>query len=665
MAEITKFKAVEFKPPFVVVKGGYTRPDIAAVFWNVTNKITKGKDLTGIPIDEWNQFKKELRELDNTSLDVVPEVWVKIDEYLNAPTFKVELHNDHIAIRNSHKSAQYDWKIRCMSGCVFDASSGRGYFKLNKSEAHNIFEVMGNIPNVVYDEDVKEFIIKQIESRSNLDKIAKLEDAEFDEKLIQGLMPRPFQKVGVAFIEGADGRALLGDEMGLGKTWQALMYTQKQNFQKVIVVCPASLRINWAREIAKLTGEFPYILNGTIPTNHDIVKLMTKPPRFVLCNYDILGRKKEIVSETKDKDGNTHIKQDTLWPWIEVLKLYKAEFMIVDEAHYMKNPAAQRTQALLMLNEVPKILAMTGTPVLNRPGELWPILNILYPSQFPIYETFLRQYTYDNKRARNVEELRKLLKNIMIRRLKKEVVKELPPINRINEFVELSENARESYNQVLEGIYLTMKEWGVGVKQSDVTNILVQLLRLKQVCAFDKMNFVAELATEIYDSASEGEYKKVLVFSQFVDVAHGVAKRLGSECVYFSGETDMKERMRLVDRFQNEDEVHFLVATTKVASEGLNLTKAGSVIFCDLMWTPASHSQAEGRAYGRIADSHSINSYYVIAEKTIEEWIIEMLKFKDGVIKETVEDLNNDRDESVAMDIIKRIREEMWTFKRA
>ena len=662
--EVTKFKVVEFKQPFVIIKGNYTRPDIAAVFWQVNQRINKGVELTGIPISEWNQFKNALRELKGVSLDIPAEIWVKLDDYLNAPTYKIELKEDHIAIRNSHKSSQYDWKIRCMSGCVFDASNNRNYFKLNSSEAYNIFEVMEGIPNVVYDEGVQEYIIKQVEDRSALDKIAKLEDADFDNTLVQGLSPRPFQKVGVKFIETTNGRALLGDEMGLGKTWQALMYAQAMKFQKVIVVCPASLRINWAREIYKLTGEFPYILSGTIPTNHDITKLMVTPPRFIICNYDILGRKKDITSVKQSEDGIKHVKNDVLWPWVEVLKLYKAEFLIIDEAHYMKNPAAQRTQALLQMGEIPKVLAMTGTPVLNRPGELWPILNILYPGQFPVYETFLRQYTYDNKRARNVETLRKVLKNIMIRRLKKDVVKELPPINRINEYVELSEGGRKAYNKVMEGIYKTMESWGQGIKQSEVTNILTQLLRLKQVCAFDKMEFVAELATEIYDSASEGDYKKVLIFSQFVDVAEGIARRLGNECVNFCGKDSQAERMKLVDEFQTNDDIHFLVATTKVASEGLNLTKAGTVIFTDLMWTPASHSQAEGRAYGRIADSHSINSYYVICEKTIEEDILELLKFKSGVIAETTEELNKDRDESVAMDIIKKIKEEMWTFKK-
>lgn len=661
-----KFKVVEFQPPYMILEGATDREDVQKLLWNTSGRVVRGNIKNGIPVYQWDSFRDALRALDGVSLSVDTKAFSALHEYLNAPNVSIDIKDSHFAIKVYEKGEQYRYKIQRLVGIIFDYGSGKNYWKLNLTEAWHLFDDLKDIPNVVYSESAQEYITKALESRNKLDNIAKLEDIELILDL-KGHELRSFQKVGVKFMETAECKAILADEMGLGKTWQAIALAMLIMAKKVLVIAPASLKPNWVREIYKLTGETAYVLSGTSPTNHDILKLITQPSRFIVCNYDILARKKTVEKVTVDEDGIKHIDKSDLWHWVEVLKLYNPDLIIVDEAHYIKNPTSQRSQAVrLFSSTAPRIIAMTGTPVLNRPSELWALLNLLHPEQFPAYETFIRQYTYDGKRPRNAEELRKTLKNVMIRRLKKDVVKELPPINRINEYYELSQEAKTQYNLVMSGIYKTLESWGVGVKQTEVNNVLVQIMRLKQICSFDKMEFIAELANEIYDSAEEDDtHKKVLIFSQFIDSAHGIAKRLGHECLWFSGNADPKERQAIVDRFQNEPEIKYLVATTKAASEGLNITAAGTVVFADLMWTPAAHSQAEGRAFGRISDSHSINSYYVIAEKTIEDSIIELLNFKTEVINSTVEGLDKDRDTeaSVAMDLIKKIKEEMWTFK--
>ena len=657
-----KFRVDEFSPPYIILKGDYSREDISNLLWNTPGRVAKAHDTNGIPVGVWSEFRQKLFELENTDIVVSSGAMEKIYEFLAAPNISVGMISDHFAIKIHEKGVGYRWMVANLPGCVFDNSSGRGYYKLNLSEGYRLFEDLKEVPNLVFTEECQEYIKNQIKSRAELDKVAKLEDVSLHIPSFNGEF-RPFQRVGIKFIDLAEGKAIVADEMGLGKTWEGLGYSELILSPKTLVVCPASLKPNWCREIRLRTGEEPYVLSGTKPTNVDIINLLTSPKRYVIANYDILARKQETYKEGIDGNGMKHIEKGNLWYWVEVLKLYKPALLLIDEAHYIKNPDSARSIAVRMFKDVPKIVAMTGTPLLNRPGELWPILNLLFPSQFPAYETFLKQYTYNNKRARNSEELRKMLKNSMIRRLKKDVIKELPPINRINEYFELSEAAKASYNKVMAGVYQTLKSWGGEIRQSEVTNVLTQILRLKQVCAFDKMDFIAELATEIYDSAEDSPYKKVLIFSQFVDVANGIAKRLGQEAI---SAIDMKpeERFKVVDKFQNEEDIHFLITTTKAASEGLNITKAGTVIFADQMWNPAAHSQAEGRAYGRLNDSHSITSYYVIAEKTIEEWIMDMIDRKFKIIKEVVEDLNDIRDESIAMNLIQKLKEEMWTFKK-
>ena len=659
----TQFRVTAFDAPYVILDGEYEREDIKNLLYNTVGRAARGNRTNAIPVSAWAEFRTCLVSLEKVSLTVSMDAQKAMYEFLAAPNITVEKTTTHFAIRIHDKGIGYRWKIQSLPGCVWDGSPDKKYYKLNLSEGYKLFEDLNDIPNIVYDEQCKNFIEQQITQRAELDKIAKMEDTELVIPSFRGDF-RPFQKVGVKFAKAAEGKVIIADEMGLGKTWQGLGYSEYIESKKTLVICPAALKANWHREIVARTGEEPYILSGTKPSNVDILNLLTKPKRYVLCNYDILARKQETLKVTRDENGYEVKDIGVLWYWVEVLKLYNPELIIVDEAHYIKNPESARSIAVRKLQSSPKIIAMSGTPLLNRPGELWPILNLLFPLQFPVYESFLRQYTYDNKRARNAEELRKMLKNVMIRRLKKDVVKELPPINRINEYYELTDGAKETYNKVMAGIYKTMESWGGEMKQSEVTNILTQILRLKQVCAFDKMEFVAEMATEIYDSSEGNDYRKVIIFSQFVDVAAGICKRLGNEAIMFSGETNQQERMKLVDQFQNDDSIHFLVVTTKVASEGLNLTKAGTVIFCDLLWNPAGHQQAEGRAYGRLSDSHSITSYYIIAEKTIEAWIMEMIANKLNAISEVVENLNDDRDENIAMNLIKRLKEEMWTFKK-
>ena len=423
--------------------------------------------------------------------------------------------------------------------------------------------------------------------------------------------------------------------------------------------------MNWEREIFRLTGERPLVLTGIAPTKNDIVKVATYPGLFIIINYDILSRKFDDVDITVDKEGYEHRNEIEHWPWVDLLNAIGVDFVIFDEAHYAKNVDSQRSRAARLL-KAPKVLLLTATPVMNRPKELGPMLNIIDENTFGI-ESFTNRYSDGKNGVRNVEELREVLKSRMIRRLKKDVMKDLPEINRMVEYRELSAKARNLYNKVLAGVYELLSDWDPARAgdSKKVTNILVQIMRLKQVCAYAMMEETADKATEIYDSVGDEngnvKWKKVIIYSQFVSVVHGIAKRLGQEAIIMTGTDDPKpaDKMRKKDLFQEDESVHFLVATPQAAGEGLTMTAAGTTLWNDQLWTPAGHEQGEGRAYGRLNDAHGIDSIFMLAQDTIMEDIQELLRFKQNTINQTVEGIDAERDTGVAMALIQKLKNGM------
>jgi SNF2 family DNA or RNA helicase len=458
--------------------------------------------------------------------------------------------------------------------------------------------------------------------------------------------------------------AIIADPMGLGKSPQALAVHQVMKKRlaeqgkpiKTLLIVPAFLLVNWRRHIEKFTGSKDINrLFSTDPTETEILSILSSDEshEFNLINYDLIGRTRTV------RKGNGETEEiPNAWPnW---LSLAKFDLVIVDEAHYGKNAEAERTKAMMLI-KASKWVFLTGTPVLNKPAELFPMLNIYRPETFNSHDRFIRQYTKDGRMAKNVEELREILRPIMIRRERSKVDKELEPINRIYEYYEMSARSREIYNKVLLGIYEDLEKGTV----VSVTSLLAQITRLKQICTIDKHDRVAKLAIDKYDSADEDDkYKKVIIFTQWVNSAYSIAKRLKPEAVVITGELNLAERMKMVDEFQNNPNVHFLVCSTKAGSEGLDMTAAGTVIFADLMWNSGAHEQAEGRAYGRQNDSHSIDSIYVLLENTIEEWIMELLQIKLEMTREIIDGVEATRDVNVANELIKKLRANIFTIKK-
>lgn len=660
-------RACDFNGFFVNVKVmPEIREDVLQILRSIYGRQFDGfSGVNRIPIDHWETFKTKVTALPNVSVTHLLGVAEKIKKFTEAPEFLIELKGNILQVTPHHRAIT--GHIHDLPGAQF--FSEKKLYHIPLTEGWRLFERLENYTRdgqpktIIWQPEALTLVEQEIARRAKLDTVALKQDSDIDVQLANGKTLRPFQKVGVEFIDLSNGRALNADQMGLGKTWQAIGYALLRG-HRTVVICPAHLKANWSREITQLTGAPPIILSGREPDSHAIKTMLVDKPMFVVINYDILSTK--IMTEkqvTQDAEGRTHVKPpQERWLWADLLNMSKPDLVIIDEAHYIKNTGASRSKATRLLDSKHR-LALTGTPILNRPGEYWAILNWLRPELFPSEDKFISQYTFNGKTARNAGELRELLKTIMIRRLKKDVVSELPPINRITRLHELSPEGRKHYDKVLAGVYRTIDNLGNAVEKN-ITSILVEIGKLKEACAADKVDAVADLAMELWDTEQDVEdaklgNKKVLIFSQYKDVVRKVASRLGHEAIYWTGDTPFEERTKLENQFQTDPNTHFLVVSLMTGQTGLNLTAAGHVIFADLYWTPAAHQQAEERAYGRLSNLHGADSYYLVGTNTIEEWIQELLQAKLAIIDQVVEGIDAERDPAIGMEIINRLRAAM------
>jgi len=635
---------------------------LVAKFFRIRGREWDGK-CTHFPLQSWESFIQMLKDWEiKTTLLISESIQTKVDEYNNRPNVNVFLDGSNIIMQT--RGIGYR-PVRNLSGVEYSAKhSNKGWesYKIPQSDILRVVEKLLEVPKVTWSEEALALVKEISERKAKLEGVMNEDESKIDCGVeLQDITLRPFQKQAILFSEMADYNCIIAHEMGLGKTpisiADCVKYKEAHPNARFLFVIPGKLKTNWAREIRRFTGESATVYFKASPDQLDVERLLVKKPTWNIINYEIMGRKTEHKIDVMNADGTKVIAHSTVdrYLWAELLNMVNFDIIILDEAHYVKNEKANRSRACLSL-KAPHYLPMTGTPILNRPQELWPMLNLIAPNRFPSAEQFKNRYVSNNGSARNVQELREILKTLMIRRTKKEVIKELPPINRIYQWHELTEQAVELYQDVLKGVYKVISLWNPeeAGHEKDVPGILAQIMRLKQVCAMDKINTVADLAVEVSDADDNGG--KVIIFSNFVPVVEAIAKRLGNEAMVLHGQ---KKDPGIIDSFRDDPKVKFLVAQWQVGGEGHNLQCANNVIFSDLFWTPASHQQCEGRAYGRLADPHPINSYYVVIENTIEMWIQELLAHKLKTIESVVGGLKVDPSKSIVKELMLRIKREL------
>ncbi|MCJ7747900.1 MAG: DEAD/DEAH box helicase [Desulfobacterales bacterium] len=418
----------------------------------------------------------------------------------------------------------------------------------------------------------------------------------------------PFQKTGIAFIESRKGRALIGDEMGLGKTAQAISWLKLHaELRPVIVVCPASLKINWERELRLwgLEKEKIQIVSG-------------KKNGFALTGQIII------------------INYDILTPWLDALEAYKPKVVILDEVHYTKSRKAQRTKAAKSLaKKAPHVIALSGTPIVNRPMEFFNSINMIRPDVFPDFWGFAQKFCgakwngfgWDFTGATNTDKLHKLLtETIMLRRLKKDVLKDLP--DKILSIVPFEIENRDEYNRAAANIidWILKNEGKEKADRASQAEFLVEFEKLKQLAVRGKIESVKEWVADFLESG-----EKLVLFATHILTLDLLQQAFPKISVRLDGSTSQKGRQEAVDRFQNDDGIRLFLGNIKAAGIGITLTAASNVGFVELPWTPGDYEQAPGRLH-RIGQKNAVNVWILVAQDTVEEDIAVILSEKQKVL---------------------------------
>lgn len=421
-----------------------------------------------------------------------------------------------------------------------------------------------------------------------------------------------YQKDGVKQIEKFDGRVLLADEMGLGKTIQALYYHKRNKKGTTVVICPASVKYNWAREASIHIGEHAEILEGRKPPTREVLQ----KNKFIILNYEIVGG------------------------WIEYLKKLKPDILILDECHYVKNRKAKRTKCVKQLAKLcPHVLALSGTPLTNRPSELWTVLNMICPKTFKSFMPYAMKYCdakrnawgWEFKGHKNLGELHDILRSTcMIRRKKKDVLKDLPEKSRYVIPVELLDRKEydEAENDLISWLSKYSKQKASAAQRAER---LVKMGYLKRLAGESKVDSVIEWIERFLYETDE----KLVVFGIHKNVMEKLKSKFPNS-VSIDGSTKSKDRQLNVDKFQKDSKTRLFFGNIQAAGVGLTLTASSTVLFAELGWTPSEHSQAEDRIH-RIGQTNVSTCYYMIGINTIEEKLSDIIQSKQDILSATLD----------------------------
>ena len=442
--------------------------------------------------------------------------------------------------------------------------------------------------------------------------------------------PMEHQKVAIEKLLAND-KFILADDMGLGKTTSAVIAALESGAKKILIVCPASLKINWAREIANYSDRKSLIVEG---------RKWGSTFDFYIINYDII---KNYHTTDKSEDSDDY----------KLLVNEGFDLAIVDEAHYISNNTAQRTRLLNdVLEKIPKVWLLTGTPMTSRPINYFNLLKIVESPLTLNWQTYVKRYckgfqfsvgnrkVWNTSGASNLDELRERTKNIVLRRMKTDIL-DLPEKIVTPIFVELSS---KMYDEELEDFTRISND-----KKNDetITVTLNRLMKIRQLISYEKIPYTCEIIDRCLEQG-----KKVIVLTNFTMTLDMLHEKYKKNSVTLDGRISKDKRQENVDRFQNEDKIKVFIGNIKAAGVGITLTAAEVVIMNDLSFVPADHSQGEDRAY-RYGQKNSVLVYYPIFENTIEKIIYNILQKKKGVIDQVMGD--GEYSESFSRDLIKQL----------
>ncbi|WP_068467207.1 DEAD/DEAH box helicase [Candidatus Protochlamydia phocaeensis] len=421
---------------------------------------------------------------------------------------------------------------------------------------------------------------------------------------------------------------ILADDMGLGKTLQAIttltQYKLDYPEQRSIVVCPTSLVYNWKEEFAKFNP------------NLKVLPVDGNP-----------NQRKKLLSDIEDYDviitSYTLLQKD-----IEFYKTIPFGYAILDEAQHIKNRGTRNAQSVKMIQAAHRLI-LTGTPIENSLEELWSLFDFLMPGLLSTYDRFVEKYIRHSpslQSGKNLDNLRRKVAPFILRRMKKDVLDDLPPVSEIVYHCHLSDVQQELYRSYAasarEELSQLVKKEGFDRVQ---IHVLATLTRLKQICCHPAIfakdrpengdSAKYEMLLELLQTLMEGRHKTV-IFSQYtrmLNIMREDLQKQGIRFEYLDGSS--KNRLSIVKKFNEDQNIPIFLVSLKAGGSGLNLVGADTVIHYDMWWNPAVENQATDRVH-RLGQKNSVSSYKLITLNTIEEKILELHKRKKSLVKEVV-----------------------------
>lgn len=457
------------------------------------------------------------------------------------------------------------------------------------------------------------------ESRIRAAQAERIKQAKDSDISVEGLKEElyPYQAVGVEFFVNSLGRAILADQMGTGKTAQSLAYVVHSRQKKTLVVCPASVKHSWEKEIQKWTSLRYKILNS-----------QSDPEIFGDDRFDIF-----IVN------------YDIIIKFFEQIISAGFTCLIGDECHYIKNGSAIRTKVFRRIaSSIPSVILLSGTPMLSRPVELFNSLNIIDPKTWDSYYDYTVRYCqghrgkwgWDARGASNLDELQDRIGKYFLRRTKQEALPGLPEKVFVFRPVELEKKVQKEYDLAVNEFGKFLRE----VKKKKTPEImrslqaekLTKLGELRQLTTKGKV----KAAEEIIENAIEN-HEKILVFSCYNEPLEILSEKFKDRSVILTGATAEEDRKEYIERFQNNPDTMVFFGGTRSAGVGITLTAATNVLFIDYSWTPADHSQAIDRLHRPGQKASQVNIYHLYAIDTIDEYMTKILERKQLLFDKVIE----------------------------
>ena len=432
-------------------------------------------------------------------------------------------------------------------------------------------------------------------------------------------IPYPYQTEGVHRMEEFGIRALLADEQGLGKTLQSLLVLQRNQERCLpcIISCPAHLKWNWAREIKVHIGMRAEILEGTRPPTGGF----HQQHKILILNHEILKF------------------------WAPHLVTLNPGLVVLDECQAFSSRVSQRTKAARVLcRTAPHVLALSGTPITNRTAELWSILNLIRPDLYPAFWPFAMQFCgpkrnfwgWEFKGATNLGKLHKgLNENLMIRRLKADVLQDLPTKRR--SIVPLPLADEEEYKEARDD-YLG---W---IKKRDPTRLgraekaeqLGKIGDIRQIVGRLKLPAVCSWVKDFLD----GSDAKLVLYAYHRKVITELEEQFANQCVRVDGSVTGQKRQHAVDKFLRDKRTRLFIGQIRAAGTGWNAKGVSDFAFCELDWTPGWHLQAEDRGHGLFRGREGIRTHsrYLTAGGTFEAGMVKLLVSKQKTLNNVLDD---------------------------